>query len=406
MLTRSRHAALRSAAAAGLLTGLAGLVSAGAAQGASVDAMKASDAAAYTLTLQGSPTRNATLDRLRAAPRRSIPQVLDDANRSATPVGSRSAGDLRSPPGFFWQKDGPGPNPNDQDTKDWYPQGLTGSGDAQADGLWAGRRLFVTSWYRKASEKDTATIAPGVRVSFSTAEDLATSRYRHALLVRPTTGKRQASFAPVKIHAGGIAWFKRWLYVADTDGGLRVFDMLRIRQVDDRPTTKVGCSARRCRAAGYKYVVPQVAKYRFKGPELNFSAVSLDRSTPTPSLSVVEYRDGKDGAPLVRWDLDPQTGLLQGAGRRGQTARASGGWRLNDVTNAQGAITLGGRVAISTSAGKGNAGILWRGTLGGTVGKAPWVAGGEDLTWAPGSQRLYTATEWEGDRGVIGRAGF
>ena len=67
------------------------------------------------------------------------------------------------------------------------------------------------SWYSKRGE--------GARVSFVHAGPGAPSGYRHVLLVRPSAG---GGFALVKVHAGGIAWAGRLLYVADTRHGIRV----------------------------------------------------------------------------------------------------------------------------------------------------------------------------------------
>jgi hypothetical protein len=50
-------------------------------------------------------------------------------------------------------------------------------------------------------------------------------RYRHVLLVEPYRDRAgNPSFRAVPVHAGGIAWYGHYLYVADTYAGFRVFD--------------------------------------------------------------------------------------------------------------------------------------------------------------------------------------
>ena len=103
------------------------------------------------------------------------------------PLAARLATGLRG--GFQWDRE-------DSDTKDWYPQGIDGRG-------------------RYCSSPGTrSTTAPRAL----SVVDTDAGRYGHVALVG-SGGK------PVKTHAGGLAWREHMLYVADTKGGLRLFDL-------------------------------------------------------------------------------------------------------------------------------------------------------------------------------------
>jgi hypothetical protein len=103
---------------------------------------------------------------------------------------------------------------------DWYPQGITTSADAGADGQYEGKTVILTSWYYSGSGDNK-----GVRVSFVDYANPSAPRYRHVLLVEPyTDATGSPNFRAVPMPAGGIVWYGHYLYVADTRGGFRVFD--------------------------------------------------------------------------------------------------------------------------------------------------------------------------------------
>ena len=156
--------------------------------------------------------------------------------------------------GFTW-------NEGDDNVDYWMPQGVTGSSDAAADGLVAGRRLLLVSWYHKDAQGGGAQ--RGVRVSVVDWNLVGrpVDDYRHLLLVEPTVGPDGVpNFRAVEIHAGGIAWVGRWLFVADTGHGLRVFDMERVMEVATGED-HMGRQGERWYARGYRYIIPQVERY-------------------------------------------------------------------------------------------------------------------------------------------------
>src|SRR6266498_3275412 len=140
----------------------------------------------------------------------TVAAVMRDANRQTRTLGGTRAlrGVANVASGFRWAA-------GDDAVSTWYPQGITGSADATADGKWGANRILLVSWYGKG-----ARAAAGVRISFVQADKLDGARYRHA--------GGSPAFRTVKIHAGGIAWYGGYLYVADTHAGLRVFDVRRM----------------------------------------------------------------------------------------------------------------------------------------------------------------------------------
>jgi hypothetical protein len=162
-----------------------------------------------------------------------------------------------------------------------------------------------------------------------------------------------------------------------------------------------------CQAAGYAYVVPQVASVRPQALEvtsIRFSTVSVDRATEPASLVVGESADGATEAAsrarAIRFDLDSATGLLR---EDGGTVRASRALHVGLVLM-QGVVSRGGRFFFATAA-PGGAGTLhyWSGT-GGTVHSHAWAYFPESLSYWPDPDLpdyLWTLTEHPGHRLVV-----
>ena len=162
------------------------------------------------------------------------------------------------------------------------------------------------------------------------------------------------------LHAGGIAWVGELLYVADTTQGFRVFDMSRIIEVthtDDND--RVGVSAGRVDAFGYRYVVPQIARYRLASGScpVRFSFVGLDRSSAAPTMLSGEYRADDAGGRLVQWPVDAQTGWL--AAEPGGVVRATRAF-VGAQTRMQGALSWQGGLYMSSSSQYMRFGRLYR----------------------------------------------
>lgn len=144
----------------------------------------------------------------------------------------------------------------------------------------------------------------GIRIS---VVNLATNMYRHVLLVEPFfDGSNHASYKPIKIHAGGLLWYGRYLFVPDTNNGIRVFSMDDIYDLGASGNGTTSCSyigyqsGTYC-AAQYKYIMPQVGAWKVASPatsddycnpdsgKARFSYLSVDRPTVPDRLVTGEF---------------------------------------------------------------------------------------------------------------------
>lgn len=355
---------------------------------APLDPIQPTDPSPFVLHDAGTWATNEAIvaDLAKAMPPATVAAVMRDVNRPTRTLGNvvSRVGNVAN--GYRWA-------PGDDAVKTWYPQGITTSADATDDGKWGANRIQLVSWYGKG-----ARAAAGVRVSFVQANRLRSARYRHVLLVEPYRHPDGTpDFRAVRIHAGGIAWYGSYLYVADTNHGLRVFDVRRMLQTTSSARDIVG-SARggKYAAAAYKYVLPQVSAYQQpKGSDLVFSFVSVDRGSSPQSLLTGEYRQGKPGGRLARWPLDAPSDRLAG----GADVHANGAYVMPQ-TNVQGALSAAGRLFLSASAGAKGNGTLTSDVPGQPSRAYAWGYGAEDLTYSPLSGRIYSLTEHPNRRAV------
>ncbi|MER5928937.1 hypothetical protein [Streptomyces sp. NPDC002054] len=398
--------------------------------GSPAQAAPGDPAVASSFNLKPGPDLNGHVTALKAAlPTQGIQTLLDQGNRVAKtgtscttdPFGTGDSGTILAPDRKFCWDGG------DSDTKEWIPQGITGVSDAQADELWGTRKPLVTAWYDKASkdlcDSDPATCHDkGVRLSFLDPEtavpgDPDGRRYRHVLLVEPYYNSFQhISYKAVDLHAGGIAWYKNYLYVADTLNGLRVFDMRAVLDLnpdqnasaDDttldglksnvRDETKIGRQSNVYYSHTYRYVMPQVASYKFASAQGNTSAgtcvatgapkasyISIDRSDlAAPALIMGEYCNSDEEHPekgrVGALPIDDATGLLK---TTNGVVAASGAYHLpRDLT--QGAARYDGMYYFNRSY-LNNSGSLRRAQVSGTR----LVDYGNNITNAVGPEDLY-----------------
>ncbi|MGW4963646.1 hypothetical protein ACWEPL_41060 [Nonomuraea sp. NPDC004186] len=301
-----------------------------------------------------------------------VEAVLAQANRTATRKGASGALGAMSPKPSEWYAF----DVKDQDTVDWYPQGLTCSDESGSIGVPA----FLASWYFKPEVGER-----GIRVSFLSPKTL---KYQHALLVE---AKPDGSYGPINIHAGGIACDGDLVYIADTKRGLRVFDLkhvldLRTAQNDLGDPTRVGRQGGKFHAFGYRYVMPQTDFWKVAKPGPLFSFVSIDRSGGTPRLVTGEYRENDPGGWVGRWPLGLSGGEPEDAFVMGQP-------------KIQGAISWGGKWYLSQAAGANANGKLLVQTDG-KLETRGFPIGPEDLTVQGG--KLWSVTEFRNRRIIFG----
>lgn len=315
--------------------------------------------------------------------------VLGDLNRDA---GSSSV--PGSPPGvyfaFAW-------NSQDEDATTWIPQGITGAADASPSGLVEGKQVLLVSWYY--TPPSGSTYEKGVRVAFVDVTNPAAPTYRFALLVEPTGTAAAPDFAPINLHAGGIAWFGDRLYVAETGKGFRVFDMSRMMQVAT-DVDSIGCAGGTCRAGLYKYVIPEIGAYASASAcSPIFSYVSLDRTSTPPALVSGEYCStsacsGPLAGRVFRWPLDTASGRLAGA-----TSWPSEAYYLGQK-QVQGAASRDGLYFLSSSAPAGGAGALYR-VKGSKSATSKWIDSPEDLMVDDPRGLVFSLSEAAGSRVVV-----
>lgn len=321
----------------------------------------------------------------------SVADVLNDANHVATKSTTVPGNPSSVQYAFNWE-------PADNNTEQWIPQGLTGTADADETGKVEGKSAIVVASYDTTVNSSTDQ-NNGVRLSFVDTTVAISPKYRWVLLVQPKGTKDAPSYDPVKIHAGGLAWYKNWLYVADTTHGFRVFDMRHILKVSTDPGN-FGCTASVCRASTYKYVLPQVGKY-----EVNqtckplFSWVALDRTSDPPALVSGEYCStdacaGPLAGRAFRWPLDTTTGLLRSAVTFPSEVNLMGQKQVQGGTSVKGVFYL------SSSAPAADGGDLYRVSKG-KAATSQWGDNPEDVMFDPGNTWLWSLNEKAGKRSVF-----
>jgi hypothetical protein len=316
--------------------------------------------------------------------------VVDSANRT----GAACSPHPHAGAAFCWQS-------GDNASTDWYPQGLTTSADASADGQYEGKTVVLTSWYYRGSGDNK-----GVRVSCVDYAKPSAPPYRHVLLVEPYTDATDTpNFRAVSVHAGGLAWYGHYLYVADTWGGFRVFDTRHIWQVSTGDKSKMGQQADGSyHAHDYAYALPQALTFAASTtggyPDLRYSAVSLDRTSAPHSVIVPEYDADGLGTRVVRYPLDESTLRLKPAGDG--YVHGSEAYQV-DIPSMQGVTAISGKFYVSSSHGAGTPGSIYTFTKsrGPTEHAGALPPGPEDLSYRASQDQLWTLAEHPGNRSVL-----
>jgi hypothetical protein len=345
---------------------------------------------AENFRLQASDYNPVIADLDAVLPRASVAAVVESANRT----GAACSPHPHAVAAFCWES-------GDNATPDWYPQGITTSANASADGQYEGKTVVLTSWYYHGSGANK-----GVRVSCVDYAKPSAPPYRHVLLVEPyTDATGTPNFRAVPVHAGGIVWYGYYLYVADTWGGFRVFDTRHIWQVSTGDTSKIGRQADGSyHAHDYAYALPQALTFAASTTggyaALRYSAVALDRTSSPHSVIVPEYDDHAAGTRVVRYPLDASTLLLKPAGDG--YVHGTEAYQV-DLPSMQGATAIGGKFYVSSSRGAGTPGSLYTFTRssGPTEHARTLPPGPEDLAYWAAHDQLWTLAEHPGKRSVL-----
>ncbi|WP_121255004.1 hypothetical protein [Nocardioides ferulae] len=272
----------------------------------------------------------------------------------------------------------------DRRDRDWWPQGITTSADADHSGLVHGRRLLVTSWYSKHGQ--------GVRLSFFDPE---TRRYRHVLLVEPTSRGEEPGVRPLKVHAGGIVWHGPYLHVAATAKGIAVCHVDDLLRVPDAGVDGLD-------AHHYRYLLPVRFWYAAEADDgtepFRYSFISAALTRDRPELIAGEYGNSKQTRRLARFGFGADH--LLAADPSGEVrpteVHADGPLRM------QGAVLVEGQWSATTSHGPWTPGSVWSGRPG-LMRRRRWAVpmGPEDLTYAPRWDERWTVTEHPRRRWIV-----
>ncbi len=224
------------------------------------------------------------------------------------------------------------------------------------------------------------------------------------LLVVPVLDKHgMLVLRPLRVHAGGIVWNGPYLHVAATARGLmtcKIDDLMRVPDVrGSRAWDRLGLHEEQVASYGYRYVLPVRFSYQAYADDgidkLRYSFLSLDRGGEKPALVAGEYGQTGQTTRLARYDLEPDTLMLQTGDdgyARPQTFDDGG------VVRMQGASIVGGRYHVTVSHGPWKPGSVYVGTPGDPDN--PWVEhphatpmGPEDIAYWPSTDRLWSVSE-------------
>ncbi len=294
-------------------------------------------------------------------------------------------------------------NEDDETTSIWRPQGIAGFSRN-------GVRYLLVSWYAKDAAESKGSRITLIDISPSSATYLT---YRHILLVQPTlpTGTldytQYGTYAPLNVHAGGIAYFNGKIYLSSTSLGLRVFDLDKIIEVTTGTGTETKCgkdASGNLYAFNYRYILPQVGYYKINDAD-PFSTVQVNYENN--QLWTGQYYAGSADASIVPkiFGFPINTaGELQNSGI--QTVIPKNSLFTSDHAHGiQGVFRKGNRTWLSCtgspSESYGSTARLARYTDGDTnTVRYRWPYGAESLYFEAQYGYLWSLTEFEPNAGA------
>lgn len=279
-------------------------------------------------------------------------------------------------------------NTDDETTSLWRPQGISGF---TKDGV----RYLLVSWYAKDEAEFKGSRITLIDISPSSSTYLT---YRHILLVQPdipagTTGYSQyGSYAPLNVHAGGIAYFKGKIYLSSTNLGVRVFDLNKIIEVSTGDSTNDKCgkdSNGNLFAFNYRYILPQTGYQKINNAN-PFSTIQVnDEGT---QFWTGQYYSGSADASIVPkvfgFPVDTN-GRLQNTGIVTVT-RKNSLFTDNHAHGIQGVFRKGNRTWLSCTGSPSN-------SYGSNARLARYTDGADDTVrfrWPYGAESLYYESQY------------
>lgn len=279
-------------------------------------------------------------------------------------------------------------NTDDETTSIWRPQGIAGFTKN-------GVRYLLVSWYAKDGAEFKGSRITLIDISPSSSTYLT---YRHILLVQPdipaatTSYSQYGSYAPLNVHAGGIAYFKDKIYLSSTNLGVRVFDLNKIIEVSTGDTTdnKCGKDANgNLFAFNYRYILPQVGYQKISNAS-PFSTVQInDEGT---QLWTGQYYAGSADASIVPKVFGfpiNASGILQNSGIV-EVAPKNSLFTDNHAHGIQGVFRKGNRTWLSCTGSPSN-------SYGSNARLARYTDGADDTVryrWPYGAESLYYESQY------------
>jgi hypothetical protein len=383
---------------------------------------RAQDTIDFTLKRKPYPAANAI-----PLTKASMTSVIKNGNYQAQRRGGCGAAKADSTPSDWYCFD-PKDRSSRKDKGDaapvWIPQGVTSTADAARNERWNGLDAVVVGWYDDADVQ-------GIRI---TVLNKSTGKYRNVLLVNPYYEGSTPSFRAVNIakpdgsgsesvHIGGIAWYGRRLYVADTKYGIREFSLdniydlaksgngytdqerligYRNPRVASDPDRPAGYYAH-----GYRYIMAQTAMWQHKGAPSNragwckdaggnprFSYMSVDRKSSPNQLIVGEFCPSTEetNGRVVAYNMAGQQPVVD----RDGWARPDELYKL-PVASVQGAASDGRYWYFNSSDGSKGGTVrraVVRSGLLKVNGSAHTPVGPEDLSYTRSTRNLWSVTEY------------
>ncbi|PTT69944.1 MULTISPECIES: hypothetical protein [unclassified Chryseobacterium] len=279
-------------------------------------------------------------------------------------------------------------NTDDETTSLWRPQGISGF---TKDGV----RYLLVSWYAKDEAEFKGSRITLIDISPSSSTYLT---YRHILLVQPdipagtASYSQYGSYAPLNVHAGGIAYFKGKIYLSSTNLGVRVFDLNKIIEVSTGDTTNDKCgkdSNGNLFAFNYRYILPQTGYQKINNAN-PFSTIQVnDEGT---QFWTGQYYSGSADASIVPkvfgFPVDTN-GRLQNTGIVTVTPKNSL-FTDNHAHGIQGVFRKGNRTWLSCTGSPSN-------SYGSNARLARYTDGADDTVrfrWPYGAESLYYESQY------------
>ncbi|AEV82339.1 hypothetical protein ACWT_1321 [Actinoplanes sp. SE50] len=283
----------------------------------------------------------------------------------------------------------------------WTPQGISGSWDAQPDGLWEGRKIALASWHGPNNGF--------ARLTFVDYTNTAALKFRDVLLVVPYSSNGVDNFRVLSAHADGVVWYGNTLLVAN-GGRMHVFSLKHLWAMD-RSEEETGFGADGSKAPSarwHRYALPEIGEYypestptgtyvgctSATGVRPCLNAISLDRRGGNPdSIVSAEYLDANAaGGRAFRWPLSPTSGLVVSADGKvhAEAAYTSPVWRMQGIAS----DGVNWYIAGNCASGASNSGCIHKAVPGQAPHQQAEVGGVENLSYQPGtSPRLWGLTE-------------